>query len=82
MVKNMKALICTNEPAESGCRVAQVVQDSEIFGVAEQLFWLDCPPEVSADVYWFDPSDNSFKLKPEPEENIDLSPVVTGAVDL
>lgn len=63
---NMKALISKIEPRESGYRVAQVEQDDKIFGVAEDLFWIDCPESTVADQCWFDPADNSFKefLKP------------------
>ncbi len=66
---NMKALISTIEPRETGYRVAQVEQDENIFAVAENLFWVDCADDVVADDFWFDPSDQTIKIiiRPEPQ---------------
>ena len=61
----MKALISPIEQRETGYRVAEVTSNS--FDVAPPLFWVDCADDVVADAYWFDPSDNSFKVTPEPE---------------
>lgn len=55
----MKALITPNEVKEKGYRVAQVEQQE--FEVALPLFWVDCNDNVTADQYWFDPTNNSFK---------------------
>lgn len=63
----MKALIATNEPRQTGYRVAQVEQDADIFPVSEPiLFWTDCPDYIVADAYWYDPSDQSFVKFPPP----------------
>lgn len=56
----MKALISTIEPRETGYRVAQVEPDDQIFPVAEDLFWIDCPDNIVADRFWFDPNTKSF----------------------
>jgi hypothetical protein len=63
----MKALISTVEPVLTGYRVAQVEPDANIFAVAEGLFWVDCSDEVSADQFWYDPTDETIKLVPVPE---------------
>lgn len=64
---NMKALISSLEPAESGYRVAQVEADENIFAVAEGLFWVDCADDVVADMFWYDPADETIKAVPVPE---------------
>jgi hypothetical protein len=78
----MKALISPVEQRETGYRVAEVSYNN--FDVAPPLFWVDCADDVVADVYWYDPSDNSFKLTPEsasaPESN--EQPISQGAQDL
>lgn len=61
---NMKALISTIEPRETGYRVAQVEQDVNIFPVAEGLFWIDCANDVVQDLFWYDPTDQTIKLVP------------------
>lgn len=61
---NMKALISTTEPCETGYRVAQVEPDEDIFPVADTLFWVDCADDVVADQFWFDPEDQTIKLIP------------------
>ena len=60
MIK-MKALISTIEPRESGYRVAQVETNENIFDVAPELFWIDCPADLKADYKWYDPVDGQFK---------------------
>jgi hypothetical protein len=72
------ALISPNEPRESGYRVAEVAAQS--FEVAEPLFWVECPDDVFADIFWYDPVSGSFALIPEPEPI--PQPVVTGAQSL
>lgn len=65
----MKALISTSEKCETGCRVAQVVSDENIFPVAEPaMFWVACADDVVADKYWYDQSDQSIKPIPVPSE--------------
>lgn len=58
----MQALISPNEPVQSGYRVAQVELDGGVFPVAEPLFWKECPDDVVADMFWYDPATESFKL--------------------
>lgn len=82
---NMKALISTLEPRETGYRVAQVEQDANIFAVAEGLFWVDCADNVVADQFWYDPADETVKAIPEPTPLIIQSngqPTVNGAETL
>ncbi len=64
----MKALMSTVEPRETGYRVAQVVQDGDIFPVSPELFWTDCPDDLKADQKWYDPVDQQFKDFPPPPE--------------
>ena len=64
----MKALINPNEPRETGYRVCQT--EKKEFDVCEPLFWIDCNDTITADLYWFDPSDNTFKDFPLPPEPI------------
>ena len=59
-----KALISPNEPVQTGCRVAQVEAEENIFSVADPLFWLNCADDVVADQFWYDPSDGQIKLVP------------------
>lgn len=66
----MKALISTIEPRETGFRVAQVEPDHKVFGVAVDLFWVDCAEDVVADQFWYDPADQTIKLFPEPKEDL------------
>ena len=66
----MKALIATNEPRETGYRVAQVEPDDQIFDVSAELFWTTCPDTTVADQVWYDPSDQSFKEFPPPPEPV------------
>lgn len=76
----MKALIASNEPCETGYRVAQVEQDANIFGVADVLFWVDCANDVVADQFWYDPVDQTIKPIPVPEPQV--QPVTQGAQTL
>lgn len=64
---NMKALISTIEPRETGYRVAQVEQDANTFPVASDLMWVDCADDVVADQFWYDPADETIKVIPEPQ---------------
>jgi hypothetical protein len=68
----MKALISTLEERQTGYRVAEVVADGATFPVAETLFWTDFPSNldpalVPQDQYWYDPTDQTIKLIPQPE---------------
>lgn len=60
----MKALISPIEPVLTGYRVAEVRQQE--FQVAEPLFWVACANNVVADQFWYDPTDQTIKLIPEP----------------
>jgi hypothetical protein len=69
----MKALIDTLSPRETGYRVCQVVEDNMTFPIESFLFWTDFPSVydptlVGDDVYWYDPSDKTIKLRPLPPE--------------
>jgi hypothetical protein len=66
MVMNMKALISTIEPVQTGYRVAQVEADSNIFPVADAMFWTSCTDNITADKFWYDPTDQTIKAIPEP----------------
>ncbi len=70
----MKALISPIEPRETGYRVAQVVDDSAEFGVAEPLFWVSCSNEIVADQFWYDPTDQIIKPNPVPPEPEPVEP--------
>lgn len=56
----MKALISKIETRETGYRVAQVEPDDQIFGVHDDLFWIDCPDNIKSDQFWYDPETESF----------------------
>ena len=65
-----KALISTIEPitnfdGSTGIRVAQVENASDIFEVAEGLYWVDCNDNVIADEFYFD--DISKSILPVPK---------------
>jgi len=60
----MKALISPNEQIETGYRVAEVEPDEKVFDVAQPLFWVDCPADIEADKYWFNPENGQFVLVP------------------
>lgn len=59
-----KALISKVEPRESGFRVAQVENASDIFEVGSGLEWVDCANDVVADQFWYDPQDKLIKANP------------------
>ena len=61
-----KALISTIEPRENGYRVAQVQTDT--FPVASAFKWVDCEDNIEADKYWYDDTNKTFNLIPEPIE--------------
>lgn len=61
----MKALISPNEPRETGYRIAEVSANQ--FDIAEPLFWVDCADDVAANQLWYDPSDQTIKVIPQPE---------------
>jgi hypothetical protein len=47
-----------------GCvRVAQVEPDDKIFGVAEPLYWTNCPEDCVEDFWYF--KDNQILPKPQ-----------------
>jgi hypothetical protein len=71
MVINMKALISTIEPRQTGFRVAQVAPDNKTFPVADGLFWVDCADDVVADQFWYDPNDQEVKPFPQPEPEVE-----------
>jgi hypothetical protein len=79
----MKALISTNEPRETGYRVAEVT--SQEFEVHSSLFWVDCADNIVSDQFWYDPSDQTIKPvpqpEPEPDENIE-QPISEGTQEL
>jgi hypothetical protein len=79
MVIGMKALIATNEPVQTGYRVAQVESDANVFAVADVLFWVDCSDDVVPDQFWYDPIDETIKPIPAP---VVEQPVSQGAQDL
>lgn len=64
----MKALISPLELRETGFRVAEVCTQS--FEVAQPLFWVDCADDVVADQFWFDPTDQTIKPVPVPEQPV------------
>lgn len=81
---NMKALISTIEPRETGYRVAQVEPEQNVFDVAEGLFWVDCPAHITQDDFWYDPQDQLFKETPvaATSQAVQPQPTVNGAETL
>jgi hypothetical protein len=65
-----KALISKGEIREQGYRVAQIENPENIFGVSDDLEWIDCPDDLVADAKWFDPLDNTFKDFPIIEDTL------------
>jgi hypothetical protein len=63
------ALICKNEPRETGYRCADVV-DAIPYEPALDHMWVECSDDLIADTKWFDPSDNTFKDFPLPPPKI------------
>ena len=72
-----KALISTVEPRESGYRVAQVEDATNVFEVAPGLMWVDCADDVVADQFWYDPSDQLIKANPVVVQEVVEAPQVT-----
>jgi hypothetical protein len=56
-----QALISTNEPRETGYRVAQVVAQGETFPVSVEMFWVKCTDNVLQDQFWYDPVYQTIK---------------------
>mgnify|MGYP003654775030 CR=1 FL=1 len=65
-----KALISPNEKVYDyednylGERIAEV-SDNE-FPVASPLYWIDCDDNVTAELYYFDPTTDLCELIPQP----------------
>jgi hypothetical protein len=59
------ALVCKNEPRETGYRVAEVA-DTQLWEPAPDHMWVECADDLVADAKWFDPSDETFKEFPPP----------------
>ena len=38
---------------ENSCRIAQVVEDSQTFPIAEPMFWTDCADNILADDFYY-----------------------------
>ena len=63
----MKALISSNEPVvnfdgTTGLRVAEVT--TQTFEVNPALFWVDCPDDCVADLWYYDTTVNECLIKP------------------
>lgn len=81
----MKALISSIEPRETGYRVAQIEQDTNVFAVAEGLFWIDCEENLDINNTWYDPVDQQIKQIPipiPPEVVVLDQPTTTGVQTL
>jgi hypothetical protein len=61
----MKALISSIEPRQTGYRVCQVCENDKIFPVADSMQWVDCDDTVKADMFWYDPADQTIKPNPQ-----------------
>lgn len=61
------ALVCKNEPRETGYRAADVV-DAIPYEPAPDHMWIECADDFVADSKWYDPADNTFKDFPPPPE--------------
>jgi hypothetical protein len=78
------ALVCKNEPRETGYRCADVV-DTIPFEPAPNHMWVECVDDFIADSKWFDPSDNTFKDFPPPPQvdpNSADQPVTSGTQEI
>lgn len=78
----MKALICKLQSVEnfdgtSGFVVAQIIDDNELFDVAEDLYWMDCENLSKNNVYYLDnetklikeiPIDPNWKENKQPKQ--------------
>jgi hypothetical protein len=63
-----KALVSTVEPSgkdSAGYRVVEVVDSANTFEVHSSLEWKDCADTIKSDIYWYDPSANTFKKLPD-----------------
>lgn len=74
----MKALISPNETIYSydgtvlGSRIVQICSDTDVFEVAQPLFWTDCPEGCISYNYYY--LDGQFHvIPPRPEENLGLA---------
>lgn len=68
-----KALISSNEPVvnfngTSGYRVAEVTDTA--FEVTPALFWVDCPDDCVADLWFYNTANDTCEPKPIQIENI------------
>lgn len=68
-----KALISPNEKVidyqgNVGDRIAQIEPVGSEFPVADPLFWVDCPDECVADVWWY--YQNVCQVMPQPPEPV------------
>jgi hypothetical protein len=70
-----QALIDPNQLVETGYRVAQVEDSTNIFPVANPLFWTPCVDNIIADQYWYNPVDQSFNLVPIPTPKVNSTTV-------
>lgn len=61
-------------------RVAQVEPDNKIFQVAEPLYWLDCPDDCKADLWYF--KDGQVLVKPQDAPDPNPPPATTGTQTL
>ena len=61
-------------------RVAQVESDNKTFGVAEPLYWFDCPDNCQADAWYF--KDGQVAVKPTDAPNPNPQPVSQGTQTL
>lgn len=60
-----KALVSPQEQSHIGLRIADVHPTG--FEVAEPLFWIECADDVSADLFYYNPTNSSIGLVPVPE---------------
>lgn len=75
-----KALISTTELILTGYRVAQVEDETNIFDVAEGMYWADCNDYIIADKFYFDVVTNS--ILPFPKQSKPNQPTTTGTQTL
>jgi hypothetical protein len=69
------ALVCRNDPRETGYRVADVF-DTIPFEPAPDHFFIECDDDFIPDSKWYDPSDNT--LKDFPPIVVQEQPTTTG----
>jgi hypothetical protein len=60
----MKALISKIEPRMDGYRVAQVINDNEVFDVTSDFMWINCDNTIVADAVWYNPTTQSMEEFP------------------